>query len=141
MKSINAVESAKVLDQLQKQFRNNTAWNSDLNPEISFSRFFLSSMFSFEGKQGQKLVDWKVLKYFALYTCKQNTDTQIHRIAEQIARESTQNKAMERGLFEEVIKMICKMASTKLMKAVAEEGYMEDFYNPEQYDSLNKAAD
>ena len=45
-----------------------------------------------------------------------------------IARESTQNKSMELDLFKEVIKMICKMASIKLMKAVVEVGYMEDFY-------------
>ena len=46
---------------------------------------------------------------------------------------------MQSDLFLETIKMICQMASTKLIKAVAESGYMKDLYSSSQYESLDSA--
>ena len=52
-----------------------------------------------------------------------------HRIAEKIARESiTEKEQMHRNPFIETVKLICRMASVNFIKAVAETGYMEDFY-------------
>ena len=64
----------------------------------------------------------------------------VHRIAEKIARESIIEKdQMQRDLFIETVKLICRMASVNFMKAVAETGYMEDFYDKGQYASLDSA--
>ena len=48
---------------------------------------------------------------------------------------------MEPELFEKTIKMICKLATTSLMKSVVEAGYLEELYNSSQYESLNLAID
>ena len=82
-----------------------------------------------------------MLKFFAFYTCKQGTNTSIHRIADQIARESSKLESMKPDLFEKTIKMICELASTKLMKAVVQIGYLEDLYSTSQYESLDLAID
>ena len=82
-----------------------------------------------------------MLKFFALYTCKQGSNTSIHRIADQIARESSKLQYMKPDLFEETVKMICKLASTSFMKAVVETGYLEDLYSKMQYESLDSAID
>ena len=99
IRSITSVESKQVLDQLNNYFANDSAWNADENSEIDFDKFFLSDIFKYHGKQNQELVDWKLLNFFALYTCKQGTDTSIHRIADQIARESSKSQSMEPDLF------------------------------------------
>ena len=46
---------------------------------------------------------------------------------------------MQSDKFTETIKKICKIASTKFMKAVVEFGYTEELYNLDQYESLEKA--
>ena len=48
---------------------------------------------------------------------------------------------MKPDLFENTIKMICKLATTRLMKAVVETGYLEELYDPSQYESLDSAID
>ena len=48
---------------------------------------------------------------------------------------------MKPDLFEKTIKMICKLATTKFMKAVVETGYLEDLYSTNQYESLDSAID
>ena len=83
----------------------------------------------------------KLLNFFALYTCKQGTNTSIHRIADQIARESSKPKSMKPDLFEKTINMICKLATTRFMKAVVETGYLENLYSTGQYESLDLAID
>ena len=82
-----------------------------------------------------------MLKFFALYTCKQGTNTSIHRTADQIARESSKLQFMKPDLFENTINMICKLATTRLMKAVVETGYLENLYSSGQYESLDLAID
>ena len=37
--------------------------------------------------------------------------------------------------------MICKLATTSLMKAVVETGYLEELYDASQYESLDLAID
>ena len=65
----------------------------------------------------------------------------VHRIAEKIARESiTEKDQMHRDPFIETVKLICRMASVNFMKAVAETGYMEDFYDKGQYEALELAT-
>ena len=63
-----------------------------------------------------------------------------HRIAEKIARESiTEKEQMHRDPFIETVKLICRIASVDFLKAAAETGYMEDFYDKGQYASLDSA--
>ena len=99
IRSITSVETKQVLEQLKKYFVNDTAWHTDENSEIDFDKFFLSSLFKYFGKQDIELTDWKLLTFFALYTCKQGTNTSIHRTADQIARESSKSQSMKPDLF------------------------------------------
>ena len=85
------------------------------------------------------------MEIFALYTCQQskNVTNAIHRKALHIASESesTNSELISRTLFIEAIQSICKMASTDLMKAAIETGYMTDLYTPSDYQSLSASID
>ena len=81
-------------------------------------------------------LDWKPLMLFAHYTCKQKTEIKILRIVNYISRESTLNQLMQKDKFTETMSFIFTMASTGLMKAVVEIGYMEDCYQIADYQSL-----
>ena len=48
---------------------------------------------------------------------------------------------MQSDKFAQTIKMICRIASTKFMKAVVEVGYTGELYNTDQYETLEKAID
>ena len=89
--------------------------------------------------QDQNELDWKPLMLFAHYTCKQKTEIQTLRIANYISRESTEstlNQLMGKDEFTETISFILTMASTGLMKAVVQIGYMEDCYQISDYQNL-----
>ena len=45
---------------------------------------------------------------------------------------------MQSDKFMQVIEKICRIASTKFMKAVVEVGYTEELYNEEEYETLEK---
>ena len=47
---------------------------------------------------------------------------------------------MERENFISTVNMICKLATTNLIKAVAATGYIEDFYTHTQYQKLDEVA-
>ena len=46
---------------------------------------------------------------------------------------------MKSDRFAQTIKMICRIASTKFMKAVVEVGYTKELYDTDQYERLEKA--
>ena len=100
-----------------------------------------SRLFRFKDKQDQDQIDWKLLTFFALYTCKQKKSTSIPRIATHIAREATKDELMRADLFLSAIKVVCMMASTDLIKAVDESNYMKDLYSTSQHKSLESAVD
>ena len=87
--------------------------------------------------QDQNELEWVPLMLFAHYTCKQKTDIQILRIAKFISSQSTVeptvDKLMQKNQFTKTMSSIFTMASTGLMKAVVEIGYMEDCYQIADY--------
>ena len=47
---------------------------------------------------------------------------------------------MDREIFISTVNMICKLASTNLIKAVSATGYIEDFYTHKQYQKLDSVV-
>ena len=48
-----------------------------------------------DGDKDQEILDFQVLKFFALYTCKQKADKSTLRIANEIAQESKSKQSMQ----------------------------------------------
>ena len=78
---------------------------------------------------------------FALYTCKQGKNSSVHRKAKHIARRSSSGQTMKPELFINKIKFILNMASIDFIKAVVETGYMDNFYDSNQFSSLKSGID
>ena len=105
-------------------------------------KFLKSSLFKFIGDEDGELLDWKLLSFFALFTCKQGTSSAIHRIAKRIARETkSHEKFMDKVAFQKLVKMIMQMASVNFIMAVVEAGYMEDLYQSSHYEQLESAIE
>ena len=92
-KGINGDKVKEILSQLGNYFNNDSAWQKDGSLEIDFEKFFSSCIFRLEGSSDSDRIDWKLLTFFALFTCRQRGSMVIHRIAEKIARESITEKA------------------------------------------------
>ena len=72
------------------------------------------------------MIDRKLLTLFAYYTCKQRKVQRIQKRALHIAQESSVEGLMNADIFEKLFVKIFELASTKLLKAMAEVGYWED---------------
>ena len=68
-REIDSIKSTQIYQQLKKFLAKNPAWSSEENTEIDFQKFLSSRIFRFKDKQDQDQIDWKLLTFFALYTC------------------------------------------------------------------------
>ena len=142
MVGVSDKQVKKVLKQLKIFFKDDPNWQNDGNSEIDIEKFLGTSLCRDEGDQDGDSLDWKLLSFFALYTCKQGTSTAIHRIALRIARESaTDDDLIQKNLYRETIKVILKMSSINFIKAVVETGYMEDLFQSSHYEKLQSSID
>ena len=60
-----------VCKKLIESLKDDPAWMTDLDFEISFEKFFCTNFFSVQEKENQDLIDWDALTFFVLYTCKE----------------------------------------------------------------------
>ena len=70
MTLINDKKAKEVLRELKNYFQNDPNWQNEGNSEIDLETFFGSCLFRIEGDEEAQLLDWKLLSFFALYTCK-----------------------------------------------------------------------
>ena len=70
IKGIDTRKPKKILQALRNRFSDEPVWQNDEDPEISFEKFFNSTIFKGKSRHKDGRLDLKLLTLFAVYTCK-----------------------------------------------------------------------
>ena len=137
-------ESSLTFDIIKEAFSKKQEWQQafDLQSDLNLREFFESSQFSESTKQPSGSIDEERFYLFACYCCRSDK-AKTTLITNHIRQELNEKdeKLIGRAYAKQILDSIFKLASTGMLKSLAEIKFMEDFYTTQEFETLSNVQE